>query len=53
MAFVWDLIQQIQLHNTKSRAKSARKDAQTWTWKDDVRRQARKGAPSVLSCGAA
>jgi hypothetical protein len=29
MAFVWDLIQQIQLHNTKSRAKSARKDAQT------------------------
>jgi hypothetical protein len=23
MAFVWDLIQQIQLHNTKSRAKTA------------------------------
>ena len=23
MAFVWDLIQQIQLHNTKSKAKSA------------------------------
>ena len=29
MAFVWDLIQQIQLHNTKARTKSARKDAQT------------------------
>jgi predicted nucleic acid-binding Zn-ribbon protein len=29
MAFVWDLIQQIQLHNTKSRAKSARATAKT------------------------
>jgi hypothetical protein len=29
MAFVWDLIQQIQLHNTKSRATSARSDAKS------------------------
>lgn len=29
MAFVWDLIQQIQLHNTKSRAKSASSRAKT------------------------
>jgi len=29
MAFVWDLIQQIQLHNTKSRAKSATSTAKT------------------------
>ena len=29
MAFVWDLIQQIQLHNTKSRAKSASSTAKT------------------------
>jgi chromosome segregation ATPase len=29
MAFVWDLIQQIQLHNTKSRAKSATSTART------------------------
>ena len=29
MAFVWDLIQQIQLHNTKSRAKSATSQAKT------------------------
>jgi len=29
MAFVWDLIQQIQLHNTKSRAKEAREDARS------------------------
>jgi polyhydroxyalkanoate synthesis regulator phasin len=29
MAFVWDLIQQIQLHNTKSSAKAAREDAKS------------------------
>jgi chromosome segregation ATPase len=29
MAFVWDLIQQIQLHNTKSRAKAATSKAKT------------------------
>ena len=29
MAFVWDLIQQIQLHNTKSKAKSASSRAKT------------------------
>ena len=29
MAFVWDLIQQIQLHNTKSKAKSASSTART------------------------
>ena len=29
MAFVWDLIQQIQLHNTKSKAKTARSAAKT------------------------
>ena len=29
MAFVWDLIQQIQLRNTKSRAKSASSTAKT------------------------
>lgn len=29
MAFVWDLIQQIQLHNTKSKAKSASSTAKT------------------------
>jgi hypothetical protein len=29
MAFVWDLIQQIQLHNTKSRARSATSTAKT------------------------
>jgi hypothetical protein len=29
MAFVWDLIQQIQLHNTKSSAKSASAKAKT------------------------
>jgi polyhydroxyalkanoate synthesis regulator phasin len=29
MAFVWDLIQQIQLHNTKSKAKSATSTAKT------------------------
>ena len=29
MAFVWDLIQQIQLHNTKSRAKGAASKART------------------------
>jgi polyhydroxyalkanoate synthesis regulator phasin len=29
MAFVWDLIQQIQLHNTKSKAKSATSTART------------------------
>ncbi len=29
MAFVWDLIQQIQLHNTKSRAQSATSTAKT------------------------
>ena len=29
MAFVWDLIQQIQLHNTKSKARSATSTAKT------------------------
>ena len=29
MAFVWDLIQQIQLHNTKAKAKSATSTAKT------------------------
>ena len=29
MAFVWDLIQQIQLHNTKSKVKSASSTART------------------------
>ena len=29
MAFVWDLIQQFQLHNTKSKAKSATSTART------------------------
>ena len=29
MAFVWDLIQQIQLHNTKSRTKDAKERAKT------------------------
>jgi chaperonin cofactor prefoldin len=29
MAFVWDLIQQFQLHNTKSKAKSATSTAKT------------------------
>ena len=29
MAFVWDLIQQFQLHNTKSKAKSASSTAST------------------------
>jgi polyhydroxyalkanoate synthesis regulator phasin len=29
MAFVWDLIQQIQLHNTKSRARTANSTAKT------------------------
>ena len=29
MAFVWDLIQQIQLHNTKSRSKDAKDRAKT------------------------
>ena len=29
MAFVWDLIQQIQLHNTKSRSKDAKAKAKT------------------------
>ncbi|MBA3555193.1 MAG: hypothetical protein H0W29_10600 [Gemmatimonadales bacterium] len=29
MAFVWDLIQQFQLHSTKSRAKSAASKART------------------------
>lgn len=29
MAFVWDLIQQIQLHNTKSRARTASSTAKT------------------------
>ena len=29
MAFVWDLIQQIQLHKTKSRAKTASSTART------------------------
>jgi polyhydroxyalkanoate synthesis regulator phasin len=29
MAFVWDLLQQIQLHNTKSKAKSASSTART------------------------
>ena len=31
MAFVWDLIQQIQLHNTKSKAKAATSKAKTAT----------------------
>ncbi|HWB42438.1 MAG TPA: hypothetical protein VG500_14350 [Gemmatimonadales bacterium] len=29
MAFVWDLIQQIQLHNTKSKAKAASSSAKS------------------------
>lgn len=29
MAFVWDLIQQIQLHNNKSRARTAKDRART------------------------
>ncbi|MDQ2671061.1 MAG: alanine-zipper protein, partial [Gemmatimonadota bacterium] len=29
MAFVWDLIQQIQLHNNKSRAQEAREKAKS------------------------
>lgn len=46
MAFVWDLIQQIQLHSTKSRAKSADSKARTAELRSKVAETRSKSAES-------
>jgi hypothetical protein len=46
MAFVWDLIQQIQLHSTKSRAKSAASKARTAEVRSKVAETRSKSAES-------
>ena len=46
MAFVWDLIQQIQLHGTKSRAKSAASKARSAEVRAKVAESRSKSADS-------